>query len=88
MADMKPTSVPKPPDVADINSIHQWIRDFYSFYVDQVQNGRLPFLSQNQISQMTSLQQAGTIFFNNDTGKAMIGEVSGSALSVKTITTS
>jgi len=88
MADMKPVNVPKPPDVADINSIHQWIRDFSSFYVDQVQNGRLPFLSQNQINKMNSLEQAGTIFFNNDTGKAMIGEVSGGALSVKTVTTS
>lgn len=89
MADQPNFIIPKPPDSADINELHTYAKDMYTFLVNIMQAGvQVPFFSQNQISQMTSLTQAGKIFFNNDTGKFMGGEVSGGMLSLKTFFTS
>lgn len=89
MADISNFVIPKPPDSPNLADLQTWAKDLYSFLVTNWQTGvQPPFFSQNQIDQMTSLTQAGKIFFNNDTGKFMGGEVSGGALSVKTFTTS
>lgn len=89
MADVPNFVIPKPPDNPNLDELHTWMKDMYSFLVTNWQAGvGLPFFSQNQINQMTALSQAGKVFFNNDTGKAMVGEVVTGALSIKTITTS
>lgn len=89
MADQPNFVIPKPPDSSEPAALQTWAKDMYSFLVTNWQAGvQPPFFSQNQINQMTSLSQAGKIFFNNDTGKFMGGEVSGGTLSVKTFTTS
>lgn len=89
MADVNNFVIPKPPDSADLKDLHNWVKDMYSFLVTNWQTGlQPPFFSQNQLNQMTALQQAGKLFFNNDTGKMMVGEVASGALAVKTITTS
>lgn len=89
MANVPNFVIPKPPDKADLNAFQRWANDMYTFLVNNWQTGvQPPFFSQAQIDQMTDLTQAGKIFFNNDTGKFMGGEVVADALAVKTFTTS
>jgi hypothetical protein len=89
MADVNNFSIPKPPENADPVALQRWARDLYNFLLANWQTGlRPPFFSQNQINQMTDLDQGGKIFFNNDTGRFMGGEVDAGALSVKTFTSS
>lgn len=91
MANVPNFVIPKPPDKADLNVLQKWANDMYSFLVTNWQTGiQPPFFSQDQIDQMTptTLTQAGKIFFNNDTGKFMGGEVVAGELAVKTFTTS
>lgn len=88
MANIANFTIPKPPDKPDIAALQRWANDMYSFLINNWQSGlQIPFFSQDQITQMTDLTQAGKLFFNNDTGKAMVGEVATDALSIKTITT-
>lgn len=89
MASSPNFTIPKPPDNADLRELHTYVKDLYTFMVNNWQAGlQVPFFSQSQINQMNTLSQAGKLFFNNDTGKMMVGEVEAGALAVKTITTS
>jgi hypothetical protein len=86
--ELMPSTIPKPPDSADVNEMHKWMLDMYVWAVEAFTKGlQAPFFSQSQIDGMTELSQAGRIFFNNDTGKFMGGEVDSSALTIKTFTT-
>lgn len=88
-SELMPTTIPKPPDSADANEMHKWMLDFYTWAVEVFTKGlQVPFYSQSQIDAMTELSQAGRLFFNNDTGKFMGGEVLSSALAINTFTTS
>jgi hypothetical protein len=81
--------IPKPPENGKNADIHEWARDLYTFLKNNWQSGiQNPFFAQSQIDQMTNLNQAGKIFFNHTTGKAMVAEVIGGNLNIKTITTS
>lgn len=89
MADSPIFNVPSPPDSPDIGELQQWAKDIYTFLTLLLSAGnQVTFFSQAQIDQMTGLEQSGKIFFNQDTGKFMGGEVSGGLLSKKTFTTS
>lgn len=87
--ELMPSTIPKPPDNADPKEMHKWMLDMYTWAVEAFTKGlQAPFFSQSQIDAMTELAQAGRIFFNNDTGKFMGGEVESGALSIKTFTAS
>lgn len=87
--ELPPSTIPKPPDSADIHEMYKWMTDMYTWAVEAFTNGSLQtFFTQDQINQMTDLKQAGKIFFNHTTGKFMGGEVNSGVLSVKTFTTS
>lgn len=89
MANVNNFIIPKPPDNPDLAALQTWAKDLYSFLLTNWQAGlQPPFFSQDQIDQMTTLTQAGKLFFNHDTGKFMGGEVAAGALAVKTFTTS
>jgi hypothetical protein len=84
-----PPIIPKPPDSANIQEIFKWAQDMYTWVTTHFPQGILhPFFTQDQINAMTSMEQAGRIFFNYTTGKFMGGEVASGSLSVKTFTTS
>lgn len=88
-SELPPATVPKPPDDANVQEMFKWMQDMYTWATTHFPTGLLaPFFNQSQIDQMTDLEQAGKIFFNNTTGKFMGGEVSGGLLTVKTFTTS
>jgi hypothetical protein len=89
MADQANFVIPKPPDNPNLEEIHTWAKDLFNFLQLNWSTGiQAPFFSQNQIDQMTTKDQAGKLFFNNDTGKFMGGEVAAGNLDVKTFTTS
>jgi hypothetical protein len=89
MAQSPVFNIPSPPDSPDAGELHQWAKDIYTLLSSILSGGnQVVFFTQDQIDQMTGLEQAGKIFFNQTTGKFMGGEVSGSALSLKTFTTS
>lgn len=89
MANVPNFTIPKPPDKPDIDALQRWANDMYSFLINNWQSGlQAPFFSQDQLDQMTELSQSGKLFFNNDTGKFMGGEVVANALDIKTFTTS
>jgi hypothetical protein len=87
--ELSPATVPKPPDDANMQEMFKWMQDMYTWATTHFPSGLLaPFFTQDQITAMTDLDQAGKIFFNHTTGKFMGGEVAAGALSVKTFTTS
>ena len=87
--ELPPSTIPKPPDSADINEMYKWMLDIYTWSTQNLASGhQLTFFTQDQVSKMNNLEQAGKVFFNHTTGKAMLGEVVAGVLSVKTITTS
>jgi hypothetical protein len=89
MASSPVFNIPSPPDSPDVGEIHQWTKDIYTLLNSILSGGNQQvFFTQDQINQMTGLEQAGKIFFNETTGKFMGGEVSGGALSKVTFTTS
>jgi hypothetical protein len=89
MANAEIFNIPSPPDSPDIGELQQWSKDIWTLLTAILSAGnQITFFSQAQIDQMTDLGQAGKIFFNQDTGKFMGGEVSGGLLSKKTFTTS
>ncbi len=88
MNDIQPLNIPKPPDNPEIEEMHKWIQDVYTFLCDQMVNGSaLPWFSQNQINQMGGVAQSGKVFMNHDTGKGMLTEAVGGVFSAKTIQT-
>lgn len=87
--EIAPSTIPKPPDSANVQEMHKWMCDMYVWATNNITGGsQIPFFSASQIAQMTDLSQAGKMFFNHDTGKFMGAEVVSNALSIKTFTTS
>lgn len=89
MANAPIFNIPSPPDDANIHDMHQWSKDMWTFLTTVMSKGLQPaFFTGDQLSQMTNIDQAGKMFFNQTTGKFMVSEVSGGNISLKTITTS
>lgn len=88
MADMNPVTIPQPPADADLKELHKWATSL-SLWLNQnfAAGVQQTFFSNQQISGITGLDQAGKVFFNNDTGEFQCTKVVGGNLSIKTIQT-
>jgi hypothetical protein len=89
MTELPPSTVPKPPEDPNLQEMHKWIQDMYTWATTHFPKGLLlTFFTQDQVNQINQLSEAGKIFFNYTTGKFMGCEVDSGNLVVKTFTTS
>ncbi len=85
---MNPVAIPQPPSEADIKELHKWATSLSLWLNQNFASGvQQTFLSSQQVGGINGLQNAGKIFFNNDSGEFQCTQVVGGALTVKTIQT-
>ena len=86
-----PMEVPKVDAEANLEELHQWSLEMYTWFQTVVLNGlQVPFYNTNQLADMEAegdLAQTGKLFYDSEANLLKIALIEGGLLKIKTITT-